>query len=64
MYEKTFSEGSIWVYGGLLLSATSVILLLCGRGWRRVLLEVAAFAELYFWFSWLMFAVMVDCRLC
>ena len=37
----------------------SVLLLLCGRGWWRGLLEIAAFIASYFWFSWLAFAVMV-----
>ena len=59
MYSKTFYEGAFWVYGGLLAAAASVLLLLCGRGWSRWLLAILALVELYLWFSWMAFAVMV-----
>jgi hypothetical protein len=57
VYAKLFHEGSIWTWGGMLASMASILFLLCGKGWWRGLLEVAAFIELYCWFSWLMFAV-------
>ena len=57
MWARTFHEGAVWTYGGIAMASTAILLLLCGRGWRRAVLEVAAFVELYWWFSWLMFAV-------
>jgi hypothetical protein len=57
MYAKSFTEGSIWTTSGMLIAALSILLLLCGRDWWRGLLEVAAFIELYFWFSLLAWAV-------
>ena len=57
MYCKSFHEGSIWIYGGLAVALMCALLVLCGKGWKRVVLEFLALIELYLWFSWLTFAV-------
>jgi hypothetical protein len=59
MYAPGWHEGAWWCYGGFLISLLAIALLLFGTGWRRLLLEIIAVAELYLWFSWIAFAVMV-----
>jgi hypothetical protein len=60
IYARSFHAGSIWTGSGMLVSMTAILLLLCGRGWWRGLLEIAASAEMYCWFSWLIFAVQMS----
>jgi hypothetical protein len=57
MYKPNFTEGSIWIFSGMFCAVLAMLLILCGQGWRRLLLQLVAFIELYFWFSWLAWAV-------
>jgi hypothetical protein len=49
-----------WLWGGILASFLSLVLVLFGRGWKRWLFSICCFVELYLWFSWMLWLVQIS----